>query len=465
MKLPLRVKLLIAFVFTFSSVSAQSNIWSLQRCLEYAKEHNIQIQQQQLEKNRAKIGLKQSRLSQLPQINGSANYGKNFGRSIDPTTNQFVGNNLTSAGAGLNASVTLFNFSQIRNTIKANKLNYKAGNKALEKMVNDLYLNIANAYLQILLAEEQVKISEKQVALTQNQLSNTVKQVKAGVLPESNEADLQAQLARDTAQLVDNQIQVKNNILQMKVLLNLDFRTEFTPQKPELENIPLLNLNLYSPEDIYLTATQQQPEILADSLQLLSSQKLLAASKARLYPSLSLGAQVGTNYSSSYRRPNGETTVHVPPSPIGNVTINGNEYVVKSFPEDVSTPKYEDPSLPTQLNDNLRENIGLNLSIPIFTGWQTKTQIKNAELDLQNQKLNLKDALLTLKQDIYTAYFQAEAALKSYNAAKVTLKATQKSFFYAKKRYEVGIINSLEYLTSQNNLRSEERRVGNEITI
>src|SRR5699024_10934662 len=117
MKLPLRAKLLIAFVFTFSSLSAQSNIWSLQRCLEYAKEHNIQIQQQQLEKNRAKIGLKQSQLSQLPQINCSANYGRNFVRSIDPTTNQFVGNTLTSAGAGLHASVTLFNLSQIRNTI------------------------------------------------------------------------------------------------------------------------------------------------------------------------------------------------------------------------------------------------------------------------------------------------------------------------------------------------------------
>lgn len=452
MRCPLGLKLLFFSLICFSSAVAQDNVWSLQRCIEYARAHNIQIKQQALEKQRAEISLQQSRLSQLPQVNGSANYGKNFGRSIDPTTNQFVGNELSSAGVDLSAGVTLFNFFQIRNTIKANKYRYKAGDAILKKMVNDISLNVANAYLQILMAEEQVKTSKQQVSLTLNQLGNTVKQVEAGVLPESNIADLQAQLARDSATLVSNQNQVQNAILQMKVLLNLDFHTPFVPQKPELETIPLINLAVNSPEAIYRSATQQQPGIIADSLLIASSKHLLEATRAQLYPSLSLGARLGTNYSSSYRRPVGEDIIHVPPAPIGNVTINGNEYVVQSLPQDVSTPKYEDPSLGTQLNDNLRESVALSLSIPLFNGWQTRAQIKNAKIDLENQKLTLQNDLLTLKQDIYTAYFEAEAALKNYNAARKTLEATEKSFFYAKKRYEVGLINSLEYLTTQNNL-------------
>ncbi len=452
MKLPLEFKLLIIPLFLFSTTSAQDSVWSLQRCLEYARAHNIQIKQQILQKKQAGISLKQSRLSQLPSINGSVNYGKNFGRSIDPTTNQFVSNQLSSAGVDVSAGVTLFNFFQIRNSIRANKYQYMANDAILEKMVNDISLNVANAYLQILLAEEQVKAAKKQVALTLNQLENTTKQVEAGTLPESNEADMAAQLARDSATLISNINQVRSSILQIKVLLNLDFNTPFTPQKPDLEAIPLLNIATLNPEEIYEGAIRNQPIVKADSLNILASKSLLKATRARLYPSLSFGASLGTNYSSSYQRPAGEYTIQVPPSPIGSVTVDGEDYVVKSLPQEVSTPKYEDPVLGTQLGDNLRENIGLSLSIPLFSGWQTRAQIRNAQLDLQNQKLVQENDLLTLKQNIYTAYADAHAALENYNAAKKTLASVQKAFFYAQKRYEVGIISSLEYLTSQNDL-------------
>ena len=452
MKLPLGLQLVFLLLLLSSSAFAQDEVWSLQRCLEYARAHNIQIQQQALQKERSNISWKQSRLSQLPQISGSADYGKNFGRSIDPTTNQFVSNELSSAGIDINAGVTLFNFFQIRNTIKSNALQYQAGDAILKKMVNDISLNVANAYLQILLSKEQVKISQQQISLTLNQLDNTLKQVKAGVLPESNVADIQAQLARDSATLVNNKNQVEDAILQMKVLLNLDFRTTFIPEKPDLETIPLLNLGELSPEQIFASAINHQPVIVADSLLVSSAEMMLAATKARLYPSLSLGARLGTNYSSSYQRPIGEYLVDVPPSPIGKVTVGGNDYVVNSLPQQVSTPKYEDPSLGNQLNDNLRESVALSLSIPIFSGWQTRAQVENAKLDLQSQKLTQEDDLLSLKQDVYTAYYQAQAAYKNYLAATRTLKATEKSFSYAQKRYEVGLINSLEYLTSQNDL-------------
>ncbi len=452
MKLPLGLKLLFIALFVFSASSAQDSVWTLQRCLEYARTHNIQIKQQILQKQQAAVNLNQSRLSQLPNVNGSVNYGKNFGRSIDPTTNQFVGNQLSSAGVDVSAGVTLFNFFQIRNSIRAGKYQYQANDALLEKLVNDISLNVANAYLQILLAEEQVKVSRQQVALTSNQLENTTKQVEAGTLPESNEADMQAQLARDSATLITNINQVKSTILQIKVLLNLDFNTPFIPQKPDLEHIPLLNIASLSPESIYQHAIRQQPLVIADSLNILASESLLKATRARLYPSLSIGGSLGTNYSSSYQRPAGEYTIQVPPSPIGSVTVGGSDYVVKSLPQEVTQPKYEDPKFNTQLGDNLRENIGLNLSIPLFSGWQTRAQVRSAKIDLQNQKLVRENDLLTLKQNVYTAYIDARAALENYNAAQRTLESTQKAFFYAQKRYEVGIINSLEYLTSQNDL-------------
>jgi outer membrane protein len=448
------LKVLISFItvfFLFYQLQAQQ-VWTLERCIEYARTHNIQIKQQALQKRLAELTLQQSRLSQLPSLNASSSYGFNFGRSIDPTTNQFVANQLSSAGVSVNAGVTLFSWFQKRRLIAANENSNKASDAILKKLVNDISLNVANAYLQILLAEEQLKVSEQQIGLTQHQLENTIKQVEAGALPASNEADLQAQLARDSATYITNKNNVTSAILQMKALLNLDFNTSFVPQKPELAKIPVLNIASLSPEEIYREAITKQPLILADSLFVLSSKKQVAAAKSALYPSLSIGAGLGTNYSSSYQRPAGEELIHVPPSPIGKVNVNGMDYIVNSLPQDISSPKYEEPPLGQQLGDNIRENIGLSLSIPLFNGWQTRTQIARAKIDLENQKLIRQQDLLTLKQDIYTAYADARAALENYIAAQKTLKSSQTSFFYAQQRYQVGLINSLEYLTSQNNL-------------
>lgn len=428
------------------------DVWSLGRCIEYARSHNIQIKQQALQKRLSELTLRQSRLSQLPTFNGNANYGYNFGRSIDPTTNQFVGSQLSSGGLNVNAGVTLFSWFQKRNQIASDKYADQAGNAVLEKLMNDISLNVANNYLQILLAQEQLEVSGKQIALTTQQLSNTRAQVEAGSLPESNEADLEAQLARDSATYITNKNSVSIAILQMKALLNLDFETSFVPEKPELARIPVLDIAMLSPEEIYREAVDQQPQIMADSLQVLAAQKQVAATKATLYPSLSFGAGLGTNYSSGYERPAGDYVQHFPAAPIGTVNINGSDYTVNSLPQDVNTPLVETPPFSTQLGDNLRENIGLSLSIPLFNGLETHSRITQSKINLENQKLIHQQDLLSLKQDIYTAYADARAALENYAAAQKTLKATQTAFYYAEQRYKVGLINSLEYLTSQNNL-------------
>lgn len=451
MKLFRFIILLTPLIYFCYSSHAQ-DVWSLQRCIEYARSHNIQIKQQVLQRRLSELQLQQSRLSRFPTLNGSGNYGYNFGRSIDPTTNQFVGSQLSFAGLSVNSGVTLFNWFQLRNTIASDKYATEANNAILDKMKNDISLNVANAYLQILLAEEQTKVSEEQIGLDQSQLANTTQQVKAGALPESNEADLEAQLARDSATYITNKNNVLSAILQMKALLNLDFRTEFIPEQPDIAKIPILNLAMLTPEEIYQEALQNQPQLIADSLQVLSSEKQVAATRATLYPSLSLGGGLGTNYSSNYKRPEGEIQTQIPATPIGSVKINGNDYMVNSLPQSITSPKYIQPPLGTQISDNLRENIGLNLNIPIFNGHQAHIQVQRAKINLENQKLIREQDMLTLKQDIYQAYSDAHAALENYVAAGKTLKSSKTAFYYAEQRYNVGLINSVDYLTSQNNL-------------
>lgn len=450
---PLRYCAILIVALTLAGYCSRAqDVWSLQRCIEYARSHNIQIKQQILQKNLAELQLRQSRLSQFPTFNAGADYGYNFGRSIDPTSNQFVGSQLSFGGLNVNANITLFSWFQKRNTIAADKYSSKAAEEIMENMRNNISLNVANAYLQILLTEEQQEVSGQQIALTRHQLDNTTKQVEAGALPESNEADLQAQLARDSATYITNKNNVTFAILQMKALLNLDFNTAFIPEKPDLAKIPVLDIAMLTPEEIYQSAAERQPQILSDSLQILAAEKQVAATKATLYPSLSVGAGLGTNYSSNYRRPIGETNITVPPTPIGTVDVNGTNYTVNSLPQQYTSPKYEQPKLSTQASDNLRENVGLSLNIPLFNGLQTRAQIERSKINLENQKLTHEQDLLTLKQDIYQAYANAKASLENYVASQKTLKSSQTAFYYAEQRYNVGLINSLDYLTSQNNL-------------
>src|SRR5690606_5083165 len=122
-----------------------------------------------------------------------------------PTSNNFVTQSLFNSGLSLDISADLFGWFTKQNNIAASKYQLYANNFLLEKARNDMGVNVANAFLQILLANEQVKLSKSQVALSQAQLDNTKKLVAAGSVPESNQADMEAQLARDSSTLVDAQ--------------------------------------------------------------------------------------------------------------------------------------------------------------------------------------------------------------------------------------------------------------------
>lgn len=447
-----RIATLLLVLGTLTLRLTAQQTWSLQRCVLYARSHNIQINQQALQAKLAQLALKQTQLSQMPSLNSSFGYGYNYGRSVDPTSNQFVNTQLAFASASASTSVNLFNWFQKRNTIKAETYTVRANDQILEKMRNDVSLNVANAYLQILLNEAQVNAAKQQLQLTRNELQNTIHLVEAGSQPESNRADLEAQYARDSSTLITAKNTLLISVLQIKAILNLDMDSTFQPEQPDIEKIPLMNLATVTPDELFQEALRNQPQIVADSLLSLSYSSQLKAARGALYPSLSLYAGLGTNFASTFERPVGQNTLTIPPVDIGTVTLNGTDYTVKSLPRQVTTPIYGKPTFGSQLSDNLRENVGLSLNIPIFNGWSGRYNVRRAQISLENQKLTSTQDILTLQQDIYQSYANAKGAKDKYYATIQTLKSTRTAFYYAQQRYELGLINSVEYLTNQNNL-------------
>ncbi len=145
---------------SLASASSEEDIWTLERCVAYALSHNISIQQSVLNERLAALSLKQSRLSQLPNLNLNTAYGRSYGRSIDPTTNQFVDGHYDFSSIGGQADVLLFGWFQKRNTIAKNDLTHKAAQSDLDQLKDDVSLNVATGFLRALLAKEQVAVAQ-----------------------------------------------------------------------------------------------------------------------------------------------------------------------------------------------------------------------------------------------------------------------------------------------------------------
>lgn len=448
---------LFTCIITSPAVMSQATgKWDLRECVEYAIEHNVSVRQADIDARFAELTYEQSKLSQFPSFNFQTSGGYQFGRSIDPSTNQFTNEKLLGVNHSLNVNLDLFNWFSKRNTIAANRFQAAAFEEGVEKAKNDIALNVANAYLMIVLNAEQVKISDVQVKQSQEQASIIQKQVDAGALPELNLAEMETQLANDSANLITSQANYTLSVLQLKALLNIDADTPFEVEIPPVELIPVEPLAELDPAAVYLLATANMPQQKINDLNLQAAIKNVAASKGFMYPSLSLFGGLDSRYSNAQKLFPKDFTNSV--IPIGFVDVNGTNYIVNTV--DQLPTGFTKNTYFRQLNNNFSQSVGLGINLPIFNGGQARTNWKKAKLNVQSVELQKELDAKTLKQDIYQAHANAIAALQKFNAADKSVTTAQKAYDFAKKRFDVGLLNTIDLITNQNNLfRAKINRV------
>jgi outer membrane protein len=425
--------------------------WNLKRSVEYALENNISVKQADIQARLAALTLKQSKLMQIPTANVSGSFGVNSGRSIDPTTNLFTNTQLLSTGFSLSSGVTVFNFFSVRNNIAGSRFDNEAAEANVEKIRNDVALNVATAYLLVLVSQEQVNISKLAVQLTLQNLDNTRKRVEAGSLPELNVAELEAQLALDSSGLITAINTVRQNILQLKAILNVDAGKSFTVEMPPLAQIPVLTLEQLQPESVYADAVKNLPQQRVNDLRIKAAQKYVQAARGQMYPTFSLFAGMGTNYANN-------KIPSVMQVPTGTYDTTGAKAFINGTLYDVVSPGFNTvvttSTTPfyTQLSDNFRQNIGIQVNIPLFSNGIARTSWQRSKLNVSSLQLQKDLDLLNLKQDIYQAYNDASTAIQKYAAGKKSVQTAEKAYNFAQKRYEVGLLTTIDLLTNQNNL-------------
>lgn len=415
--------------------------WPLERCIEYARDNNLQISEAELNERLAKLIWEQSKTSRLPSLNADATVGESYGRSIDPTSNQFVTRGFLYNTLGLSSQALLFGWFQKKHQIEQNRLGIISANELFLQLKDDVSLNVATGFLRVLLARDQVKINESQLKLDQEQYNQTIKFVNAGKLPELNAAQMIAQISNDSSNLISSMYDERIALLQLRAIMNFNFEQNFDIQAPDLDIIELSELlNIPSPDMMFTIAVKNQHRMKYNEIKLLAANKTLDIAKSTRYPQLNVFGNIGTNFSSNVKQITGQT--YVGEQSIGNINISGTSYPITMPVYDYST---KTKPLFTQYGNNVRANVGLGLSVPIFNGYLTKTNIQKAKIGLVSQQIAYDNDKQKLRQDIYTAYEQAKASSQKYVAAKRSQEASKRALDFAVKRYGVGMINTFEY--------------------
>ena len=183
MKLKLYLTITLSVLLSVFQVQAQEvKTWSFQECVEYALDNNLTVKRGELDVQFNEVNLKQSKADMYPNFNFGSQYGINWGRSIDPTTNLFISQRIQSVGLQAGSSLTLFDGLQKLNTIKQNKLNLQGSTSDLDKAKNDVILNVVTFYTNVIFNQELLETANLQLETTTQQLQRTQKLVDAGSL-------------------------------------------------------------------------------------------------------------------------------------------------------------------------------------------------------------------------------------------------------------------------------------------
>ncbi len=439
---------LLVVILTFLFINSYSQKeWTLEQCIDYALEHNIQLKQQLVNTAYNQNALTQSKWDFLPSLNGSSSAGFSSGRSVDPYTYEFTDNNVTSYNFSVGSSLTLFSGFQKINTLAVNKFNLLASLQDQDKFKNDIALNISAAYLQILFSEELVDIADKQLDITKQQVKRTQKLVDAGSLAQGSLLEIQAQEANEELQLINAQNQLDVAYLTLSQLMDLKLDESISIVHPDIENFDEGRI-LQSVNSIYEEAVISLPQIKSADYRVKSAEKSLAVSRGSYYPRLSINGSIYTGYSNN-RKLFTILPVVYPSQLIGFTDGGENVYSFESMGQTYSENDY---LFKDQFKDNAYKSLTLSLSIPIFNKFQARTSVKNSQLNVLNMKYSYDLAKNQLYKEIQQAHADAIAALKKYKASNKSLQASEEAFRYTQQKFDLGLLNSVDYNLAKNNL-------------
>jgi len=449
---------LLTACFFATGLSAQDGgPWTLERAVEYALTNNLQVKRLDNLAEIARLNQDQAYKARLPTASGSTNVGAQFGRTIDPVTNDFESRTIGFQGYGLNAGVTLYNGGLIKNNLRQSEVNLAAAKMDAKVTANNIGLQVANNYLNIVLLREQLTNSRAQLALTTDQLSNTDRLIEAGSVPAAQRYDLLAQRANNERTIVDLENQVEMATLTLKILLELDFDEEFIIATPDLDPGRDALFEGYDLEKVYASARGVQPTVAAAELRRESVAIGIDIAKASMRPTVSLFGSLSTNYSTVAKDFANPVIGPVNPTlgPAVPVVINGEDALLSQFSAN-PTVSFNNLGYFSQLDQNFGQSLGLAVNVPIYSQGRNKINVQRGEVQHLIAGLDIQQAENQLRNDVELALTNLRGAQQTYRAAEASEEASRLAYENVQRLFRAGAANSLDLVTATN--RFEQAR-------
>ncbi|TAF45810.1 MAG: TolC family protein [Sphingobacteriales bacterium] len=401
------------FLFMVSLLSVgnmfaqQIQVIDLQKAVNLTLANNLQIKQASFQAAISDENFKQSRFEQLPSLDGSASVERRYGLFFDQQSGQLLNGTVDQANGRVSSSIPLFQGFTAINQIKQNKNLLLADKSNVEKIKNDLTLNVVNTYLQVLNNKDLMLVTQQQLQLSSNQLALADKRFKVGANTLADVAQAQALQATNQLNVTNAQNAYDQALLNLKQLMEINTETPIEVVAPLVADVSVISE--YKSKEVFDKAVNALPEIKLAQYNTEAQKYGLKVAKGRLYPSLSLGGGINTGYTSN--------------SPF-------------SFKEQIT-------------NRNFGQSVGFNLAIPLFNNYRLRAGYTIAKIRLENAK---NTELLTknnLNKIINQAVLDLRSAQKRYLAMQSTLASSTEVFNVNKKRYDVGLVNSIELNIAQ----------------
>ena len=411
-------RLLFTLTFLGSIYSFAQEDWTIEQCIMYANKNNLTVQQNKINEELFNKDKELMYNSWLPTVSGTMDNSFTIG-SYNPTINK--GYYQFSHSVGAQSSINIYSGGVVKLNKEKAEIELQAAKTQTEITVNDISLQVANYYLAVLLNKELKQVALGNLDISKLLLDQNRKKFKAGTIAQSIVAQSESEVATNTREVVNAQIEIERALFNLAMLLQLEDYRKFNVVSVKLpDNV---SSQLYNLEDVLDYAYANQPAVKLAELQIESAVKQTEITRTSLFPKVTGSFNFGTSYL---------------------------QYFNKRLRQDAFL---------TQLGHNVTGVFGVSVIVPIWNQYSYKINIQKALINQDLAKNNLMQSRQEIQKNVQSAYFEVNSSYASYDSSKEAVKYAKISYDYAQKSYNAGVINQYDFNRSRNDMMVSESQM------
>jgi len=392
-----------------TSVGVRAEAWSLDSCINYAIDHNLNVKSALIERYKGDLNVTEAKDRFLPTLSAGAAQNWNFGRGLT-SENTYANRNTSSLGWNASFSLPIFQGLSALRQLRQAQANLRTLDLQVESAKDDVTLGIMAYYLQVLYNREMLAVRREELRLSQTQLERQEAFFEANKVPEVDVLQAKAQVASGEVAVINAENDYRLALVDLTRALELNDTDNFDIAPVDFDSDMHLPA---SADEVYRNALNSNNGILAARSTVGLADHAVSIAKSGYLPTLSLNAGLGSNY----------------------YTLSG----------------VENPPFARQMRDNFSKSIGFSLNIPIFDAFSTRNRVRQARAQRMSAELELERRESDLLKTIRQAYSQAEGATAQYHAGEVAVTSAKAALDAMTDKYTYGRANATEWEQARSN--------------